>query len=56
MNDCIISCKRLIDLLEEDASEFGRAAEEDMLDAYRDILMKEIDEMNDVMHALQLMW
>ena len=43
--------RKLIDLLEQDALQFNKTTEDEMLDAYRSILDKEIDEVSEIMQA-----
>ncbi len=43
--------RKLIDLLEQDVLQFNKTTEDEMLDAYRSILEKEINEVKEIMQT-----
>ena len=53
INECYVRCKKVIDLLEQDALQFSRATEGEMLEAYRGIVKGEIQEMQQLLVLLK---
>ena len=53
IDDCLVHYKKLLDLLEEDLDTIKKSFQGELLDEYRSIVKKEINEVNDKMNVLK---